>query len=508
MHTQPGGGVRARIAALTPLGWGSYLVCSLSVAFGHLFIAPDSAASAVAFLAVAVSGLVAVAGGQARRQLAWKLLLAGIGLMVVGDVLWVVQQQVWHSDPFPSVADAFYVPAYPLLGAGLITMIHRRSGGSGRGGVIDATIIATGFSVLAWFFVIGPYFDDVSLTMVQRAVSAAYPLAGVLLVAVVTRLAFVSRSATMPDLLLVAGIVSLLAADIVLGASETNGGYFWHPVSEFLWLAMYVTFGAAALHPRSSHAHAGADDAAQGPANRSDVSRARFAILVGACLIAPALLLLQETDHGDLNVIIMATASALLSVLVLLRMRELLQRVQRQTEELARLATIDPLTGVANRRCWNHEIARFIADAERRGHPLSVALIDLDHFKRYNDTNGHLAGDNLLVVTTMRWRELLRPTDFLARYGGEEFAIALPGTTPCAAVAVLERLREIMPEGQTFSGGIADWVIGDTPEQLLGRADRALYDAKDDGRDSIRRAPLPMADRPRRPQAETAVARR
>jgi diguanylate cyclase (GGDEF)-like protein len=149
---------------------------------------------------------------------------------------------------------------------------------------------------------------------------------------------------------------------------------------------------------------------------------------------------------------------------------------------LESIARTDDLTGLANRRAWEEEVPRELLRAEREGRPLCVAMIDLDHFKEFNDERGHQAGDRFLKQAAAAWGVELRATDFLARYGGEEFALVLPNCTPEQAMEVAHRLRAATPEGETCSIGIASWDGRESPPALLGRADGALYDAKRAGR--------------------------
>jgi diguanylate cyclase (GGDEF)-like protein len=152
---------------------------------------------------------------------------------------------------------------------------------------------------------------------------------------------------------------------------------------------------------------------------------------------------------------------------------------------LAEVARTDDLTGLANRRAWDEALERELARAQREGTPLCIGLADLDRFKHYNDDHGHQAGDRLLKQIAAAWAEELRATDVLARYGGEEFALALPGCDLSDAGALAERLRAATPEGQTCSVGLALWDGEETSETLFGRVDKALYAAKDAGRDRI-----------------------
>jgi len=161
----------------------------------------------------------------------------------------------------------------------------------------------------------------------------------------------------------------------------------------------------------------------------------------------------------------------------LVRQREALQ------EKLGRMARTDALTGLPNRRAWDEELGRELARAERSGAPLCVALLDLDHFKDFNDMHGHQAGDELLKSVALRWRGRLRTVDLIARHGGEEFAVILTTTAISRASEVVERLRASVPHKETVSSGIAEWDRSESGGEVVARADHALYEAKRAGRD-------------------------
>jgi diguanylate cyclase (GGDEF)-like protein len=147
---------------------------------------------------------------------------------------------------------------------------------------------------------------------------------------------------------------------------------------------------------------------------------------------------------------------------------------------LEALVRTDPLTGLGNRRAWEDHLAAVLASGQAE--PFAVCILDLDRFKAYNDRYGHVAGDALLIEVAQAWPRELRPGDVLVRLGGEEFALALTGSDAAGAEAVVERLRVLVPGGQTCSAGLAHFEPGDTAETLVGRADAALYDAKRAGR--------------------------
>lgn len=164
-----------------------------------------------------------------------------------------------------------------------------------------------------------------------------------------------------------------------------------------------------------------------------------------------------------------------LALRILKTNRALLDRMQQVARE-------DALTGAINRRGLDDVVPVEFARARRSGHPLTFVMIDLDHFKRYNDRRGHPAGDAVLRGAAQAWLTQLRPTDMLARYGGEEFTLLLPDTDAKQAQQLVDRLRAPVPDRQTFSAGIATWDGREGATEVLQRADAALLQAKKAGR--------------------------
>jgi diguanylate cyclase len=169
-----------------------------------------------------------------------------------------------------------------------------------------------------------------------------------------------------------------------------------------------------------------------------------------------------------------------------------LQAHSRQLQDVAVAARTDSLTGLMNRRALDEELRRCLKELERRGRPSAMLLLDVDHFKRFNDTHGHLAGDEALKYVADALRAQARETDIVARFGGEEFAIIFAATTAQAVSRRAEQMRHAISQGKvvfegrelqvTASAGLAD-TKGDTDiAQWLKRADTALYAAKNGGR--------------------------
>jgi diguanylate cyclase len=174
------------------------------------------------------------------------------------------------------------------------------------------------------------------------------------------------------------------------------------------------------------------------------------------------------------------------------------QRIRQLTDELHQISEVahkDFLTGTLNRRGMDEAFQREFSRAERTGEPISVALLDVDHFKKLNDTLGHEAGDVALVHLAKVVKNVLRPTDVLARYGGEEFVIILPETDQAEGTVIMTRVqRELtknffLHDNQkvliTFSAGVAQRQQQESAEEVIKRADAALYLAKQAGRNRV-----------------------
>jgi diguanylate cyclase (GGDEF)-like protein/PAS domain S-box-containing protein len=166
-----------------------------------------------------------------------------------------------------------------------------------------------------------------------------------------------------------------------------------------------------------------------------------------------------------------------------------LKRIESERENLLTevkvLASRDALTGLPNRRTLDEQLPSELARARRSAAPLCLAIIDIDYFKAYNDAHGHPAGDIMLRDCAIAWDAELRGEDTMIRYGGEEFLVLLPDCPIEQAVGIVERLRAVTVDGQTCSAGLACWDFVESTDDLLERADMALYAAKGSGRDRL-----------------------
>jgi diguanylate cyclase len=178
--------------------------------------------------------------------------------------------------------------------------------------------------------------------------------------------------------------------------------------------------------------------------------------------------------------------------------RDEIRELQENLEVVRTESLTDPLTTLANRKYLEDAIVHLIGEAQAKGAPLSVILTDIDHFKTFNDTYGHLTGDQVLRLVAVTLKQNLKGRDVAARYGGEEFAVLLPRTVLSDGVTVAEHIRRAVMSKElirrstgetlgrvTISLGVAAWRKGDTMASLLERADSCLYAAKHAGRNRV-----------------------
>lgn len=253
----------------------------------------------------------------------WFLLAAGIGLLTAGDLWWTYDDLILGvAPPFPSLADALYLAAYPVIAAALYGFARRRSRGSDRGTLIDAAIIGLSYAVAAWFFFLEPYLSDPNYPLFERVVSAAYPAADVPIVAAVALLLLTPGRRSPSFYLLCGGSAVYVAADIFYARGLLTDSYLGGSAMEAVWMLGALAWGAAALHPSMR------DLAVSDAALDLTLTRRRLGLLTAAAVAVPVLHL-AHPDNGAADRYVGAGATGLLFFLVILRLSGLLRVVDR-----------------------------------------------------------------------------------------------------------------------------------------------------------------------------------
>jgi two-component system cell cycle response regulator len=431
---------------------------------------------------LAICALIAARRHRALRPM-MLLLAAGALAWLGGDVIYFVLALVHSEVPYPNVADVSYLAAYPLNAAALLLIVRRRTPGWDGASAIDAAIVAVSAAYLVYELIIAP---TVSATTghVATLVSVAYPVGDLTMIMVGARLLLGAGPRTTSLKMLGGYLVLTLYADTVYSIQTLDGTYHAANYLDALWMGASMLLAAGVLHPSVPQM------VAPSSTSTPDATPGRLAVLALAAVVAPATMVAQYVRSGQPHVLMAGVACIVLFLLVLGRMTGLVQ-AQRHA------AITDGLTGLHSRRFFEQNLRAEAARAARSGGDLGLLLLDIDHFKKVNDTYGHNGGDRVLVEVAHRLSRLARPGDLVARYGGEEFAVLLPGADPAQAREIAERVRRgiggapiAVAESRlyrvTASVGVAGLAgAGHECDELVLAADRALYAAKNAGRDRV-----------------------
>ena len=465
---------------------------------GIYYFLPTGLPGDIGYVAVGLAGATAIAVGiginRPARRWPWYLMAAGQLIWVGGDVLGTFGPEL-QLGPFPSPADPFYLFAYPVLALGLGLLFQGRWRRGDRAGLLDSGIVTVGLGILSWVLLAQPilvsYREE---SPAAAAVAVAYPVGDILLLAVLIRFLATPGTWTASLRLLLTAVALLIGADTAASAlnlvSVSDNNHL-----DFLWMLSYVIWGAAALHP--SMRSLSERDQSQTPR----FSRIRLVALIVAVLIAPGTLAAQRLAGLPLAVWAVVIGSVAMLVMVVARMNTSigqLQTANRQRErlqsDLAHQAAHDSLTGLANRALAMRLIKGALSRTQRSSEVVGLLFVDLDGFKRINDTLGHAAGDQVLREVAKRMQLEVRDGDTVARIGGDEFVVLLePLDGQASAVFVAERLVAsislpiTLADGRRVNVGASvgvsisqDGIID--PEALLHEADVAVYRAKATGR--------------------------
>jgi diguanylate cyclase (GGDEF)-like protein/PAS domain S-box-containing protein len=338
--------------------WRLYLAAGALLCALYVWVPPFASSGPVMNL-LGLSPVVAIlAGLRLHRPAAkapWWCFAGGFALFWLGDLYTYSYPRLFDAEvPFPSPGDGAYLLVYPALMAGLLILVRRRNPERDGAGVIDSLIMTLGLALLSWVVLIAPSVHDDSMGTVAKLVSIAYPLGDILLLAAAIRLAVDSGRRRPAFYLLALSIVALLVTDFAYGVVTLQGAYDGQVTLDVGWISFYLLWGAAALHPSMRELEHPAPDRAP------TLTPFRLTLLTAASLIAPAVEAIQELREGDMDLIVIIAASAVLFGLVVARMAGLVRQQERSVARERALSGAGAALVAATSR---EEIARAALDA-------------------------------------------------------------------------------------------------------------------------------------------------
>jgi diguanylate cyclase (GGDEF)-like protein/PAS domain S-box-containing protein len=317
----------SRLDGPRPAAWQLYLLGG--AAFTSLYaLVPPFKGSAPVINLLGLSGLIAMVVGIRRNRpqarLAWWLCVFGVFLFFLGDVYtYLLPKEFGVNVPFPSPGDAIYLTMYPVLMAGLLLLVRRRNPGGDRAGVIDSLIMTLGLALVSWVVLISPYVRDHTLSFLPKAVSVAYPMGDIILLAAAIRLAVDTGKRQPAFYFLLLSSVAMLITDFAYGVVTLDNAFSHQLILDVGWISFYLFWGAAALHPSMRALEL------PGPDSEPRLRPLRLGLLFGATLIAPALELDNVVRHNSLDLVTTIVVSGVLFALVVARMTGLVRQRER-----------------------------------------------------------------------------------------------------------------------------------------------------------------------------------
>jgi len=414
-----------------------------------------------------------------------------------GQAYWCYTELLLHRRSFPSWADAGYITASLSMVAGILLLPGHRASTSLRiRALLDSLLVMSGVIAFGWFFVLGPTILSAKGTPLAKGLGAAYPLLD--LMVVFCAMVVASRSsgpgAARIRNLLYAAALAYVASDGAFAVGNLQATYQSGGPLDVGWMVATLLMGRAAAALRSLKPSE--DSAPVVPVRVPGPERILLPYaLVPAVGALVAYAWRAQVASGLANGVYVS--AGLLVVLLLARQllsladtSRLYRELRKAYEDLEALATYDGMTGLANHRTFQERLREEIVRSRAENTPLALLLVDVDHFKAYNDRFGHPAGDQALKIVARLLGDSLRASDLAARYGGEEFAAILPATGATGAGTVAERVRAaceamVFPNrAVTLSIGVA-LLEGSDAGEVIEAADQALYAAKRGGRNRV-----------------------
>jgi diguanylate cyclase len=432
---------------------------------------------------------VSVSGHMDRRtRWAWRLIAAGVTCWLFGETAWAILEVPFHQQPFPSVADAGYLTFYVLVFAGLILLPVRKRVADRYTLWFDVATVAVGTVMAVWYLVVGPTLANSDGWSVALVLSLAYPVGDFILVLGATRVLLrePERDIRTAIAILAPALIVLAVADVVYARLNLANSYRPGTLPDALWITALTGIAAAAYTQRHIR-RPSTSVTKRRPHPAGTTGLPNVAILGGFVL------LVYEATRHDRTMTWISIGAFTLTGLVTIRQALVTRENLRLMAALDVAAATDPLTGLLNRRRFFDLAAPLVQRLQYDHQPTTVLMIDVYSFKGVNDQHGHNTGDQVLRHIATQCAAVLRPGDLLGRFGGDELIAILPATTAIQAHHVALRIRRALRDTPvltddgvlpiTLSIGLAENTRPDTLDDIVSRADHALYLAKQSGKD-------------------------
>jgi diguanylate cyclase (GGDEF)-like protein len=412
---------------------------------------------------------------------AWIFFALGSLSSALAAMVWSYFSYILRTNPSTSIADLFYLLTFPLILSGIFSLPYAPLMRAQRWLMnVDMAIIVLAGGLFLWHFVLADLIKK-DVNSLTALIAIADPVAVLLLLPglLVLLQQTVRRVGRTIQLFLALATGLSILAGIFFTFQKTFNASNGLPAPGLVWLAALWAMLVAAIR-QAGQTKVGQQQV-ESPAPWLGAGLPYIAVPGGVAL---AFFELGGIFRLDLKLYVTLLGVLAITLLVLVRQFLILQDNRRLHKELERLATTDPLTGIANRRFFEETLAGEIKRAQRYERPLSLLMIDIDNFKNYNEEHGHAMGDKLLQDCAHLFRALLRSSDLVARYGGDEFVVLLPEISVEQGRFVADKLSKIKmgalasEEEIAITIGCAALQQGMDAPGLLELADEDLYRQK------------------------------
>jgi len=457
----------------------------------------DIAVVDVMEMSFAFAGAAGCAVGAARTsdrlRRAWVYLMLACASWGAGQTVWTVYE-VWlgRETPFPSIADVGFLGFVPAAVAAIWLLPSRSGAGDNRRRLLDGLTVTCSVALMSWFTVLGPTVRAGGVSWFELVVSVAYPVSDILLFSVALLALAQGTGHRRPLILVSLGMCAMALSDGAFAYLTTIGSFASVSFVDLGWCLAFTLIGLGGLVPSEAEQ--------KSPSDRAVVPAS--VLPYGGLVVAAGVVLSQNLAGRAVDRVSVGLSTVLVGLVLVRQLstvhdnQVLARTITSREAELRHRAFYDGLTGLANRALFINRVTHALELHRRDQRAVSVAFVDLDGFKGINDSLGHAAGDEMLVLVAERLRGAVRAADTLARLGGDEFALLMEhgGEPATMARALVEAMRSPFHFRGRFiavSASVGIATVGSdgvtiNADDLLSRADIAMYAVKRGGRNDFR----------------------